>query len=188
MNKSYVPIYLLLAFATLVILLSLFMKKKGTNSEGFKLLSSTGTDTAPIIPEGEIAAPAEENGDEVPLKLPASGPIGVSAGAMSSELLTSGEIDANVVQSVSGEKLVPKDLLPKDSDATKWAAANPLADNELKGQNFLDATFHNGVNTVGQSLRNANLQLRSEPANPTDNVSPWLQTSIEPDLDRKPLE
>ena len=41
---------------------------------------------------------------------------------------------------------------------------------------------------TGQSLRNANRQLRSEPANPQVKVSPWLQSTIEPDTDRKPLE
>ena len=38
-----------------------------------------------------------------------------------------------------------------------------------------------GVNTVGQSLRNANRQLRSEPANPQEKVSPRLgRRSINP--------
>ena len=45
-----------------------------------------------------------------------------------------------------------------------------------------------GVNTVGQTLRNANRQLRSEPPNPQVKVSPWLQTTIEADTNRRPLE
>ena len=45
-----------------------------------------------------------------------------------------------------------------------------------------------GINTVGQSLRNANLQLRSEPPNPQVSVSPWMNSSIGPDLLRRPLE
>jgi hypothetical protein len=55
-------------------------------------------------------------------------------------------------------------------------------------QSFLDAGFHVGINSVGNSLRNANLQIRSEPANPTDNVSPFLNSTITPDLERRPLE
>ena len=58
----------------------------------------------------------------------------------------------------------------------------------MEGINYLDAGFHIGVNTVGQSLRNANRQLRSEPANPQVAVSPWLMSSIGPDLERRPLE
>ena len=45
-----------------------------------------------------------------------------------------------------------------------------------------------GIDTVGTSLRNANLQIRSEPANPQVKVSPWQQTTIEPDTNRRPLE
>jgi hypothetical protein len=37
-------------------------------------------------------------------------------------------------------------------------------------------------------LRNPNLQLRSEPPNPQLKVSPWNQTTIESDLNRRPLE
>ena len=58
----------------------------------------------------------------------------------------------------------------------------------LTDQNFLNAGYHVGINTVGQSLRNANRQLRSDPPNPQVKVSPWLQTTIEPDVNRKPLE
>tara|TARA_B100000902_G_C26877628_1_gene700963 strand:+ start:40 stop:624 length:585 start_codon:yes stop_codon:yes gene_type:complete len=86
--------------------------------------------------------------------------------------------------------LKPEDLLPTDtSKAVKdFENANPTGEGILKGVNFLDAGFHVGVNTVGQSLRNANRQLRSEPPNPQVAVSPWLNTTIGPDLQRKPLE
>ena len=30
--------------------------------------------------------------------------------------------------------------------------------------------------------------LRSEPPNPVKKVGPWMQSTIEPDLNRKPLE
>jgi len=45
-----------------------------------------------------------------------------------------------------------------------------------------------GVNTVGQSLRNANYQLRSEPPNPQIPVSIFNQSTIAPDTNRRPLE
>ena len=86
--------------------------------------------------------------------------------------------------------LTPDDLLPKNKSQQikDFNNANPTGEGILKGVNYLDAGFHVGVNTVGQSLRNANLQLRSEPANPQVNVSPWMNTTIGPDLERKPLE
>ena len=85
------------------------------------------------------------------------------------------------------DQLTPDELLPGNA-ATKFAASNPQAGGELKDQNFLEAGYHVGVNTVGQSLRNANRQLRSEPANPQVKVSPWMTTTINPDTNRRPLE
>ena len=85
------------------------------------------------------------------------------------------------------DQLSPEELLPGNENS-KWAQANPKGKGELGDQNFLTAGYHIGVNTVGQSLRNANLQLRSEPPNPQVKVSPWLQSTIEPDTNRKPLE
>ena len=83
--------------------------------------------------------------------------------------------------------LTPQDLLPQDSNST-WAQTVPAGQGSLGDQNFLNAGFHVGINTVGQSLRNANLQLRSEPANPQMKVSPWLQSTIEPDANRRAME
>ena len=45
-----------------------------------------------------------------------------------------------------------------------------------------------GIDSVGQSLRNPNYQIRSEPPNPQNNVSPWNQTTITPDKFQVPLE
>lgn len=88
------------------------------------------------------------------------------------------------------DSLSPKDLLPKD-DKDNIANFNkdyPISEGILKGVNFLEAGYQVGVNTVGQSLRNANRQVRSEPPNPQVNVSPWMNTTIGPDLGRAPLE
>ena len=79
------------------------------------------------------------------------------------------------------------DLLPQDADSL-YAQVNPSGQGSLQDQNFLTAGYHVGINTVGQSLRNANRQLRSEPANPQVKVSPWQQSTIEPDINRRPLE
>ena len=88
--------------------------------------------------------------------------------------------------SMNKELLNPADLLPKDSNNTWSSGLAP--DNELKNVNLLTAGHHIGINTVGSSLRNANLQIRSEPPNPRDaNISPWNNSTIEPDTSRKPL-
>lgn len=85
------------------------------------------------------------------------------------------------------EMLTPEELKPQDNSSL-WAQVNPAGEGSLKGRSFLQAGHHIGINTVGQTLRNANLQLRSEPPNPQVLVSPWNQTTIEPDVNRRPLE
>ena len=85
------------------------------------------------------------------------------------------------------DQLTPSELLPGDANS-KWAQSVPAGQGELGDQNFLTSGHHVGVNTVGQTLRNANRQLRSEPPNPQVKVSPWLQTTIEADTNRRPLE
>jgi len=84
-------------------------------------------------------------------------------------------------------QLAPQELLPSDPNS-KWAQVNPMGAGDIAGKNFLNAGALIGVNTVGQSLRNASWDLRSEPPNPQQQVSPWLQTTISPDLQRRPLE
>jgi hypothetical protein len=81
----------------------------------------------------------------------------------------------------------PADLLPKDMN-NQWAQLNPSGGSDFKNVNLLKAGYHSGIDTVGSSLRNANLQVRSEPPNPTNQVSPWMNTTIQPDLMRIPLE
>jgi hypothetical protein len=80
------------------------------------------------------------------------------------------------------DRLTSSDLLPQDAANSKWAQINPAGSGMLGDQNFLTAGYHVGINTIGQSLRNANLQLRSEPPNPQVAVSPWGISTIEPDV------
>jgi hypothetical protein len=81
----------------------------------------------------------------------------------------------------------PSDLLPKDNNS-QWAQLNPQGKGELANVNLLKAGYHIGIDTIGQTLRNANLQIRSEPPNPQVYVGPWNQSTIEPDFMRPPLE
>ena len=85
--------------------------------------------------------------------------------------------------------LKAEDLLPKEDSAAiqEFNTAKPAGEGILQGVNMLDAGFHVGVNTIGQSLKNANRQLCAEPPNPQVQVSPWMMSSIGPDLMRRPL-
>jgi len=83
----------------------------------------------------------------------------------------------------------PSDLLPQDKNS-QWAALNPVAMNQgnVAMPDLLQAGYHIGLDTIGQTLRNANLQLRSDPIINKAAVGPWNQSTIEPDLARVPLE
>jgi hypothetical protein len=78
-------------------------------------------------------------------------------------------------------------LLPSDTNSD-FSQNNPNTPGDICVKNLLNSGHHIGVNTQGCSLRNANRGLRSEPPNPQVQVSPWLQTTICPDLHRKPLD
>ena len=81
----------------------------------------------------------------------------------------------------------PKQLLPRDGN-NQFSKMNPMGAGDVANVSLLKAGYHIGINTVGQSLRNANLQLRSEPANPQLNVGPWNSSTIGPDFNRRPME
>jgi hypothetical protein len=95
---------------------------------------------------------------------------------------TTSNDDDNGVSCFVKDRLTSSDLLPKNVDNSRWAEINPSGSGMLGDQNFLTAGYHVGINTIGQSLRNANLQLRSEPPNPQVAVSPWGISTIEPDV------
>ena len=86
----------------------------------------------------------------------------------------------------NGQKMNPHDLLPKDRNS-EWASVNP-ASQDLTGLSLLSASDSIGINTVNSSLRNANLQIRSEPIIPKVSIGPWNQSTIEADLYKRPLE
>jgi len=82
----------------------------------------------------------------------------------------------------------PSDLLPSDMN-NSWANLNPVGNADLQNITLLNPTQLTGINTQGSSLRNPNLQLRSEPPNPRTNTNcPWNISTIEGDQFRKTLE
>jgi hypothetical protein len=140
----------------------------GSGMEGFQ--GSCGA--RPPVAEGFQVSPADNSGVQETQQ-------GMSTGDNGLNQLPSECYPKDVLNS--------SDLLPQDPNST-WSQAVPNGQGALNSQNFLTAGFHIGINTVGQTLRNANRQLRSEPPNPMVKVSPWNQTTIEPDIARRPLE
>ena len=102
--------------------------------------------------------------------------------------LSSSDSEPASAPEFSGQDISASDLLPQSLEGNEFADRHPEGLGPLSDKNFLQSGFHVGINTVGTSLRNANVGIRSEPANPTGTQSPWNQTTITPDLNRKPLE
>ena len=86
-----------------------------------------------------------------------------------------------------GDLLPNMNLLPKDPNS-QWAQLNPSGSGDLMNQNLLSAGFLAGIDTIGNTMKNPNLQIRSEPPNPQHNVGPWNNSTFSPDLMRTPLE
>lgn len=88
------------------------------------------------------------------------------------------------------ETAAPADLLPKDNNVS-WSDASAKEGMENKesgimGPDLLSAGHH--IGTIGQSLRNANQQLRSDPVIAKQDIGPWMNSTIESDVTRIPLE
>jgi hypothetical protein len=86
------------------------------------------------------------------------------------------------------DRLTAADLLPKDAVNEQWAQANPAGQGDVSDQNFLTAGHFAGLDTIGGTLRIPSMDLRSTPPNPQRTVSIWNQSTVEPDLNRRPLE
>ena len=87
------------------------------------------------------------------------------------------------------DRTTAQDLLPgKDAANSKWAQVNPAGQGDLMNVNLLNAGFHMGVSTQSQTMRNPNLQVRSEFPNPKADVGPWNSSTIESDHDRRYFE
>ena len=83
----------------------------------------------------------------------------------------------------------PADLLPKDANS-EWSALNQdfMKQGNIAMPDLLQAGYHIGLDTIGQTLRNANYQERSDPIIPKVEVGPWNQSTIQPDIGRVPID
>jgi len=165
---------------------------------GYLVMNYLGENNAPVqeqfIQEGFYADEAEAPADEVQVA-PGQDEAEVEAAETLGDNESPKGLDAddattlNQLPAECGYKdvLTSADLLPNDANS-KWAQVSPSGQGSLQDKNFLTAGHHIGINTVGQTLRNANRQLRSDPPNPQVKVSPWNQTTIESDTNRRPLE
>tara|TARA_X000000950_G_C13909518_1_gene658402 strand:- start:3025 stop:3651 length:627 start_codon:yes stop_codon:yes gene_type:complete len=85
-------------------------------------------------------------------------------------------------------KFNSSDLLPKEVNQDWFESDFSNAQVNVNDDNLVVTDrYILGVNTVGQSLKNPSYDIRANPPCPKFGVSPWLQSTIEPDFNIKPL-
>lgn len=192
---------ILVAALVLFALISIYRNTK-TASERFSASTAISSTAAPVpLAPGQPSYATEQypwksSASPKQVLTPTAGADPVAAAVLPSEPDTNEQFRAvdfptGVAQPADpspSRRLTTEDLLPKDAANSKWAQVTPSGQGELRDLNFMTAGWHIGVNTQGQSLRNPNLQLRSDPINPQYKVSPWNMSTVEPDVSRRPFE
>lgn len=91
----------------------------------------------------------------------------------------------------SNQNCEPEDLFDVDKYLPQelnddWFEVQPEPIS-VKNRHLINITKPIGVNTIGTSLKNASYDIRASPACPKMVISPFLNSSIEPDINLKPL-
>ena len=84
--------------------------------------------------------------------------------------------------------ILPSDLLPKEDSENLWKDSVPNVPGSLSDKNFLKTAHHFGVDTISNTMKNANLQIRSDPLIVPQQVGPWSQSTYGIDTNRRQLE
>ena len=185
-KNKFLNIFLLLALVAVVGVLYKYNSQKSVLSDSMADYKTVSSASAENLASAAVSA--------APLEMAAAAVAPKDVGAVNLaenkdqfeavKGLTSGNKPTNV--HTDKPVMDPKELLPSDNN-NEWSSVMP--NNDLKNVGMLNAGHHVGINTVGSSLRNANLQVRSEPVIPQNkNVGPWNNTTIEADNLRRPLE
>lgn len=91
----------------------------------------------------------------------------------------------------SNQNCEPEDLFDVDKYLPQevnddWFEVQPEPIS-VKNRHLINITKPIGINTIGTSNKNMSYDIRSAPAVPKLVVSPWLQSSIDPDVNLKPM-
>jgi len=168
---------LLLALGGVVVvawLISNYSSGKALTGEGLEMDQLAGSLGAqpPLSDSGPYGEPSVSSGGNAQPTEQVQGRHPASESTYSETTLSAGE------------------LLPNGTIGADWAAVNPSAVGDLKGQNFLDAGYHTNTAIAGvsQTNRNASWDIRSEDPNPQAQVGPFLNTTIAPNPFKRGLD
>jgi hypothetical protein len=86
------------------------------------------------------------------------------------------------------DTITPQELMPREDTYNTWQLSSPPVNGHLADRNFLEAGHHYGIDTVSNTLKNPNTQLRSDPIIPQVQVGPWSQSTYGPDTNHRQFE
>lgn len=161
-------IFIVVVIVLIIWALNNYSGKKGLNRDGY-----AGSSVKPAAPSGSFAQSNQQ--------------LGGSGAGMTTSGSVPSTVAANPGNYVAQPVANPADLLPKDQNS-EWSKLNPISNSNPMIPDLLQAGSLIGLDTIGQTLKNANLQLRSDPVIVKQNVGPWNNSTYEPDLGRVPLE
>jgi hypothetical protein len=92
------------------------------------------------------------------------------------------KLNNNEMKNFNNKDFLPKEVIPGAFDDFSQAKYNIDDANLINTERYII-----GVNTVGQSLKNASYDIRGTIANPKFSISPWNNSTYEPDYNLKPL-
>ena len=214
-NNSNMIILIVVAGIALLLGLNIYQKQVGKNTAmllsvltiivvcyfGYTLMEDGGHDSNLINNIGEIINNSNQNSEVNVEAVNASNfenesPLSNNSTQLVEQFESNEPTEQEVIVQTEASGVTDKvdntnvlnsqNLLPEGD--TLFSNVNPSNNGGVKNVSLLNAGHHIGINSQGCSLRNANRGLRSEPPNPQTQVSPWLQTTICPDLHRKALE
>ena len=137
----------------------------------------------PMVPQGstltQTMTPTEIQNQANPLTLgngSSAATVGGNTVAVSDGLQQPSDMSGIVGGAAT---LNTTDLMPNYDQANDFVKQNPV-NPMLQNQNFLQAGYHVGISSVGQSRKNPSLDIRGQPAiMKQNNLSPWNNSSID---------
>ena len=167
-----------------VVILALLVGVVGIGRYSFVKNEMPDTMTSNRAVEGSGSAKTGVVSSPQPAGVAAAGPVGTNSDYAKVQGIqtSSAGLPATDKKSVNN----PADLLPTDSNS-EWARLNPSGQGDISQVTTLEAGHHLGM--TAQVLRNANLQLRSDPPIPQGaSTGPFNQPTISADTNRVTLE
>jgi len=101
----------------------------------------------------------------------------------SNTVISAVDINKKNVQNYDAKDFLPKEINDQWFNTDFSQAKTNITDDKL----INTERYVIGINTVGQSLKNASYDIRGTIANPKFSVSPWNNSTYEPDYNIKPL-